>query len=335
MPVPFILTPQGGDTFNRANENPLDPTNWTAQSLDTMQIISDRCVAGFGTNDDCRERYLTAPSSGDQYCQVTVNSLQSTGQPYVELLARITVGAPPTFYRFFIENTSGSSFTANIFGVNVGTLYTGACTFTPGDTWALACVGNQIQIVQNGTVIAQVTDTTYTSGLVGLGLSTGTNAVIPGLSNFVFGSAEILPTISGNVGIAGATVSWTGTSSGSTTADGSGNYTTSGLANGNYTITPSLSGHSFTPPNQAVTVAGSNITGINFSVSAGQGWSPVDSRDFGGFPNSGIVQPSGAIFYDQSVPPTCNADGLPVDSRASVPADSRVSAPINSRANQD
>ena len=48
--------------------------------------------------------------------------------------------------------------------------------------------------------------------------------------------------ISGNAGVAGATVSYTGTASGSVTADGSGNYTITGLSNGSYTITPTIDG---------------------------------------------------------------------------------------------
>lgn len=72
--------------------------------------------------------------------------------------------------------------------------------------------------------------------------------------------------ISGNAGVAGATVSYSGTASGSVTADGSGNFTISGLANGTYTITPSKTGYTFAPPNRSETVSGSNITGVNFTA---------------------------------------------------------------------
>jgi hypothetical protein len=72
--------------------------------------------------------------------------------------------------------------------------------------------------------------------------------------------------VSGNAGTPGATVSYTGTSSGSTTADGSGNYSITGLANGSYTVTPSKAGFSFTPTNASETVSGSNITGVDFTA---------------------------------------------------------------------
>jgi hypothetical protein len=74
-------------------------------------------------------------------------------------------------------------------------------------------------------------------------------------------------TISGTGGN-GATATLSGTSSGTTTADSSGNYTFTGLASGSYTVTPSHTGFIFTPTNQAVTISGGSVTGVNFSSTA-------------------------------------------------------------------
>jgi hypothetical protein len=74
--------------------------------------------------------------------------------------------------------------------------------------------------------------------------------------------------ISGNAGIAGPTVSYSGTASGSVVADGSGNFTIPGLLNGSYTITPSFAGNTFSPNRITEIVNGSNITGVNFSIAA-------------------------------------------------------------------
>lgn len=81
-----------------------------------------------------------------------------------------------------------------------------------------------------------------------------------------FKAAVTTHSISGSAGVAGATVSWTGTASGSTTADGSGNYTIPSLADGSYTVTASLTGYSFTGPTPAnpQVVSGANVTGVNF-----------------------------------------------------------------------
>jgi hypothetical protein len=71
-------------------------------------------------------------------------------------------------------------------------------------------------------------------------------------------------TLSGS-GLSGVTVT-AGASSGTTNSSGA--YTISGLANGTYTVTPSLSGYTFSPTSQSVTVSGANVTGINFTATA-------------------------------------------------------------------
>ena len=95
--------------------------------------------------------------------------------------------------------------------------------------------------------------------------------------------------ISGNAGAAGATVSYTGTASGSVTADGLGNYTISGLLNGNYTIVPSLSNYVFTPTSANETISGSSITGVNFTALSSGYYSVPDCRDYATFPNTSVL----------------------------------------------
>jgi len=72
--------------------------------------------------------------------------------------------------------------------------------------------------------------------------------------------------ISGNAGVAGATVNVTGTSAGSATADGSGNYSVSGLVDGSYTVTPVLARYKFTPASRNKTISGGDVTGVNFTA---------------------------------------------------------------------
>jgi len=120
-----------------------------------------------------------------------------------------------------------------------------------------------------------------------LGLSNGAYVITPSLSFYTFSPTSRNETvagsnitgvnftaipdtwsISGNAGVAGAHVGYTGTSSGSVTADGSGNYTITGLANGSYTITPTLTDYVFSPTSQAETVLNANIINVNFTVTA-------------------------------------------------------------------
>jgi hypothetical protein len=112
-----------------------------------------------------------------------------------------------------------------------------------------------------------VTNTTYAAGKSGLANFDEGQLTNVRFSNWVVGSAATATfSISGNAGVAGATVSWSDTSTGSTTADGSGNYSITGLSNGSYVVTPSLAGYTFSPTSQNETVSGSNISGVNFTA---------------------------------------------------------------------
>jgi len=85
----------------------------------------------------------------------------------------------------------------------------------------------------------------------------------------VFNRQNSSSNISGNIsgpGGAGATVSLTGASAATTTADASGNYSFTGLANGSYTVAVSNSGFTFTPASQSATINGASVTGLNFST---------------------------------------------------------------------
>ncbi|HEY6000167.1 MAG TPA: carboxypeptidase regulatory-like domain-containing protein, partial [bacterium] len=73
---------------------------------------------------------------------------------------------------------------------------------------------------------------------------------------------------SGGTGLAGVTMTLSGAAGGTTTTDASGSYQFAGLLNGSYTVTPSRAGYIFAPTNAAVTVAGANVTAVNFTATA-------------------------------------------------------------------
>lgn len=76
-------------------------------------------------------------------------------------------------------------------------------------------------------------------------------------------------TLSGNVGVAGALVAMRGTSTTAhTTSDANGNYTFNTLGNDTYVVTPSLTGTSFLPATQTVTINGANAANVNFTKNA-------------------------------------------------------------------
>jgi hypothetical protein len=133
-------------------------------------------------------------------------------------------------------------------------------TVTASDgTYSFPDIPNGLYTVQPETGFPPHFIPVYTSSPTSLN-ETINNANITGID------FNLTTTISGNAGIAGATVSYSGTASGSVTADGSGNYTISGLANGSYTVTPSLSGNEFSPTNRFETITDGAISGVNFTA---------------------------------------------------------------------
>jgi hypothetical protein len=235
-----------------------------------------------------------------------------------------TGGVNWSIFRSSVQIASGSGLTLNI-----------------GDVFVLAVVGSTLYALQNGVQFGTVTNTTFTSGESAMMMFPQSGSLSAAqISNFACGIASTTPpthSISGNAGVAGATVSWSGTASGSTVADGSANYTIPSLADGPYTITPSLAGYAFSPLSSNQTLAGANITGVNFTANQAY-WSQPDARNYGNFPNSSRTV-NGTKTYD--VPSIFSlrywfdllfsrTEPTPLDSRANVPIASG-SYPQNSR----
>jgi hypothetical protein len=66
-------------------------------------------------------------------------------------------------------------------------------------------------------------------------------------------------------------VNYTGTATGSVSADGSGNYTIPSLGPGSYTITPTKGGFTFSPTSSPQTITNADISGVNFTATASGG----------------------------------------------------------------
>ena len=81
---------------------------------------------------------------------------------------------------------------------------------------------------------------------------------------------KISGTIAPAAGGSGATVTLSGASTGTQTADSIGNYVFTGLAPGNYAVTPSKAGFTFSPTSQSVTLSNADVTGLNFTAAAQQ-----------------------------------------------------------------
>ncbi len=128
----------------------------------------------------------------------------------------------------------------------------------------------------SGTTVT-INDTAPTADRFNLVIVEVLSSLGGGGSTFTI-SGTISPSSSGS----GATVSLSGATNATVTADTSGNYVFAGLANGSYTVTPSKPGFTFSPISQAANVNGANLSGINFAGRA-QTWSL-----------SGTISPSSA-----------------------------------------
>jgi hypothetical protein len=192
---------------------------------------------------------------------VSINDTAPTGDRYnlsiVEVLAATAGGGTASTISGTLSPSpllSGSSLTLTLPGG-------GTATTTP-DASGNYSFGN----LSNGsyTVTPSKAGQTFTPA--------SQNVTIAGSNVIGVNFAMQTWSISGNLGAvsSGSTVTLSGSASASTTANASGNYSFGSLANGSYSVTPSKAGQTFSPASQNVTVAGSNVTGVNF---AQQTWS--------------------------------------------------------------
>ena len=220
-------------------------------------------------------QYLSA--SGDTYWMqmenaetglsgttVTLNDTQPNGDRYNLSICEILPATAPTFSisGTITPATAGTSTTMNLSGSAIST--------APVDQSGNYSFSN----LKNGSYTITPSNSNFTFTPTSQTVTVN-GANVTG-ANF---SAAAVPTfsVSGNAGIAGATVALTpsgeaGTNA-TTTSDTSGNYTFPQVVNGAYTVSPSRSGATFSPTSQSITVNGANIAGVNFSVVVEPTWS--------------------------------------------------------------
>jgi hypothetical protein len=209
---------------------------------------------------------------------------------------------------------------ANVTNVN---FTAAALTFSISGTISPATNGSGATVTLSGpsagTATADVNGNyTFT------GLSNGSYTVTPSKTNFTFapvstpvtvnnanvtginftatssGSFSITGTITPTASGTGATVTLSGAASATVTANSSGVYTFSALGNGSYTVTPTKSGFTFAPVNQAVTISGANVTGINFTATAAGASIAVDATTFGDGSGASTTRATSAFSTTQS-----------------------------------
>ena len=272
----YTVTPSlSGFSFSPASQPvTVSSANVTGVNFSTVTYSLSGTISGAGGNG------ATVTLSGAASATVTANSL---GVYTFSGLASGSYTVAPSLSGFSFSPASQpvTVSSANVTGVNFSTV-----TYSLSGTISGAG-GNGATVTLSGAASATVTANSsgaYTFS----GLASGTYTVTPSLSGFSFSPASQPVTISNanvtgvnfstvtyslsgtisGAGGNGATVTLSGAASATVTANSSGAYTFSGLASGAYTVTPSLSGFSFSPASQPVTISNANVTGVNFSTSA-------------------------------------------------------------------
>ena len=212
------------DTFNRANESPLNPTNWYSVGVqgpgqlptyDNLEVLSDACTTTTSVQDDGQATLLALAASQDQFLQVTTQNWPQyvafamyarCGQPYIDpaytcyvsSVFDVTIGYAFSSLSIYNLDSSGSGFNYDFLGIL-------PIISNSGDVFAWAAVGQTngfLYCLQNGNLLfMQPTnlnpqdgiDQPY-SGVVGLQLSTENSPPNPGdisIINFITGPAGL------------------------------------------------------------------------------------------------------------------------------------------------
>jgi hypothetical protein len=283
--VPFTgltalnLATLGSDPGTGADANPIGG-NWSPQLAgDVAQRLSN--IIRVGSISTQADSYWNAVSwAADQWSRITVNN-EANGS-FLGAAARTNTSGVATSYRLvlFGGTGAGAGLAIQSWVSAVATnLLVLAFTISPNDTLMAVLIGTSYLVYWNDYLIANVSTSSIASGAAGFELAAASSVTNAGISAWSGGSLQAAPAITFSISghaAAGALISYSGTASGSVTADGSGNYAISGLTPGTYTITPSLTGFTFSPASATEIYAGSDVTGVNFTaVSKGYAMLPI------------------------------------------------------------
>lgn len=172
------------DSFQRANESPLNPANWgTIPSQDSLQIVSDQVTTDstlVGGNI-----WIGNNLPNNQYASTQIKSWSniSTSQSLLETFVRAQRGAN-TYYIFDVA-APGQNDGVNCLAV-MGGLLNNSVIFIQqmnipaiqiGDVFTGAVVGSNLYFLRNGSIFMQATD--------------NSNSIVGGSAAFIISSNSV------------------------------------------------------------------------------------------------------------------------------------------------
>lgn len=197
------------DDFNRANENPLNPTNWGVPTATAMQVVSNLCAASASSaGAESVWKTLFGP---DAYSEIKVTTRPASGQ-YVILTVRLSNYTDTTTRTgYFIRWQRGADcviYRFNGNGTDTELARAVGPTFADGDIVRLSAEGSTISVQRNGAAaFLTATDATYGSaGYCGIGITNSTSN-IGRLDDFNAASTGLSRTGTGSLGGVGSGVS--------------------------------------------------------------------------------------------------------------------------------
>lgn len=161
----------GVDTGIRANENPINPANWTTiTGLAPFQILGNVIQGTVTDPTNVNGSLFTGVAlPANQFAQVTVDSLTDTGE--FDLFMRCDAGAANCYDVFFEDNGSSTALFQIISIVNGTEKVISAekvIAFPAASVVKVTVVNSQISVFVNAVPVASVTDTNVVSGGVGI-----------------------------------------------------------------------------------------------------------------------------------------------------------------------
>jgi hypothetical protein len=199
------LQPLVSDGFT-SGVGPLSASWTTPAGSSALQIVSGNKAepAAFTTN--CRAVRTAEVYTNDHYSEVTIAALVFSSS-FIAPMVRYSIAAL-NGYLGIVAGPSGSlgSAGAKIFKevAGVGTQIGPAIGITPaiGDVLRLSVIGNVISLYQNGFLVLQVQDDTFTTGGPGMMAQAAGTLANTQMSLWAGGNANVTPNYSGGSGTA-------------------------------------------------------------------------------------------------------------------------------------
>lgn len=166
----LVFTPMFVDTFQRPNEDPLNPANWTPNSIGVggLSVVSNRCVGEIPSQGGI-EFYTGLPLPADQYSAGVVGAFRDQSELLLFTRSDLTCVHGYGIYAFG-EGTQTEFDLLNENGPIAIVFF--PRLLQPGDVILSGVFGKTIFIQVNGQTIISVQDTTATvSGLPALGMA--------------------------------------------------------------------------------------------------------------------------------------------------------------------